>query len=266
MWRIYLDNLEDTVALMTNGVHLRNKSIPVLLTNPNRPDNENSVKIRVKSIPLSVSDDIILRSLVLKDLEIISNFQEKLRINNKLTNCETGDRIYYVKPASLKSPLSSFMYFGKFKGRVLHFGQKQTTGTREPKCGKCLENGHRTYQCENDWKCRLCNQLGHKQADCTDLFEEDTPLETPQTQSHSDTDSDHDSDYDQQQTIGTASKADHARSPSKTRARADQRPQRKQSETPRRPKASDKTQGQRKMTQCVNSGSSHTVTPAKRDM
>jgi len=38
----------------------------------------------------------------------------------------------HSKPASLKSPLSSFMYFGKFKGRVIHFSQEWTTGTREP--------------------------------------------------------------------------------------------------------------------------------------
>ena len=51
MWRIYLDNLEDKVSLMSNGVPIR---------------------------------DTIVRSLILKGLEIISSFRVKLRINGKL--------------------------------------------------------------------------------------------------------------------------------------------------------------------------------------
>ena len=257
MWRIYLDNLEDKVSLMSNGVPIRGKSIPVLMTNPNRPDNESSIKVRVKNIPLSVDDDTIVRSLILKGLEIISSFREKLRINGKLTNCETGDRIYFVKPNTLKTPLPGFMYFGKFKGKVVHFGQ-ETTVARTPTCNKCLENGHRTDQCESDWKCKLCKKLGHKQSECDDQFDEETPSDTSITPTHTDVESDQGEPQQSQQT------SDPTPAPPKPRARADQRSQSKPAETPRRPKPNnDSNTGQSKITQFVNPGSSGTLTPAK---
>ena len=82
----------------------------------------------------------------------------KLHINSNLTNCETGDRIYFVKPNTLKSPLPDFMYFGKFKGKVVHFRQETTYVARTPKCNNCLENGPRTDQCESDRICKLCKK------------------------------------------------------------------------------------------------------------
>lgn len=54
MWRIYLDNIEDKVTLMNEGVPLRGKSLHVLNTNPDRLDGENTIKIRIKNVPLSV--------------------------------------------------------------------------------------------------------------------------------------------------------------------------------------------------------------------
>jgi len=104
LWRIYLDNVEDKVVLMAEGVPLRGKAIPVLSTNPDRPDGEETVRIRVKNIPLSVDDGLIKRTLTLKEAEVISMYREKLRINNKLTNCETGDRIVIVKASTLATP------------------------------------------------------------------------------------------------------------------------------------------------------------------
>lgn len=56
MWRIYLDNIEDEVALMSEGVTLRGKTIPVLNTNPDRLDSERSTRVRIKNVPLSVDD------------------------------------------------------------------------------------------------------------------------------------------------------------------------------------------------------------------
>ena len=45
--------------------------------------------------------------------ELVDNpSREKLRVDGKLTNCETGDRIVFVKP--LKAPLPKEMRMGFF--------------------------------------------------------------------------------------------------------------------------------------------------------
>ena len=105
LWRIYLDNLNDKICLLAEGITLRGKSVPLLSTNPGRLDGENTLRIRVQDVPLSVDDGIITRTLILKDIEVISSMREKLRINGKLINCETGDRIVTVKASTLKEPL-----------------------------------------------------------------------------------------------------------------------------------------------------------------
>ena len=104
LWRVYLDNLEDKVKLLAIGVKIRGKVIPLLSTNPNRLDGETSLSIRIKDIPLSVDDGILTRTLILIGIEVISCMREKLRINNKLVNCETGDRIITIKASTLTDP------------------------------------------------------------------------------------------------------------------------------------------------------------------
>lgn len=180
MWRIYLDNVADKVTLISKGVTIRDRTLPILPTNPLRLDSEITTRIRVQNIPLSVDDGIISRTLILKELDVISVTREKLRIGGKLTNCETGDRIVLVKTSTLREPLHRFMAFGQFKAKVIHRGQVKPV----LKCTKCLEDGHYAKTCPNDWKCRQCNKVGHKQADCpldditSSESEEDTPHET----------------------------------------------------------------------------------------
>lgn len=164
MWRIYLDNVEDKVTLMAEGVSVRGKVVQVLNTNPNRLDNENTVSIRVKNIPLSVDDGIITRALTLRHLDVISCKREKLRINGKLTNCSTGDRLVTVKSTTLVEPLPNYINFGQFVGRCIHPGQNNPA--RITKCTKCLQDGHKISQCPNEWLCKRCKQSGHKQAEC----------------------------------------------------------------------------------------------------
>lgn len=164
MWRIYLDNVEDKVTLMAEGIPIRGKIIHVLNTNPNRLDGENTVLVRVKNIPLSVDDGIITRVLTLKHIDVISCKREKLRINGKLTNCSTGDRLVTVKSSTLTEPLPNYLNFGQFTGRCIHSGQNKQT--RIIKCTKCLEDGHKISQCPNQWACKRCKQFGHKQAEC----------------------------------------------------------------------------------------------------
>ena len=78
MWRIYIDNLLDKVSLISTGVCIRGKSYPILATNPNRLDGENTLMIRVKDVPLSADDGTITRPLVLR---IIRNGGQKMAEN-----------------------------------------------------------------------------------------------------------------------------------------------------------------------------------------
>lgn len=165
LWRIYVDNLNDKVKLMADGVPLRGKTVPVLNTNPQRLDSEGTTRIRIKNIPLSADDGAISRVLTLRGVDVIKCFREKIRINGRLTNCENGDRIVIVKSTSLQEALPNSMTFGLFTARVFHAGQK-TGSPVDIKCTKCLQVGHRANQCSNDWVCRQCNKPGHKQAQC----------------------------------------------------------------------------------------------------
>ena len=180
MWRIYLDNIEDKVILMADGVKLRGKNVPILGTNPGRLDSENTIKVCVKNIPLSVEDGVIARTLTLLKVELISHCRDKLRIAGKLTNCENGDRVMIAKASTLKEPLPRFIHFGQFIGRVTHFGQN-VDHNKQMKCTKCLKDGHTFNSCNNDWVCRKCNQSGHKIADC------DLELEADDSESETDT-------------------------------------------------------------------------------
>lgn len=166
LWRVYLDNLEDKVVLMGDGIPLRSKSIPVLSTNPNRLDGEGTIRVRVKNIPLSVDDGVIKRALTLKKLDVISVYRDRLRVDNKLTKCQTGDRIVTVSAISLKEPLPRFMLFDKYSGVVVHPGQKRPEQRKSFKCSKCLQEGHNFVNCPNDWVCTFCNEQGHRRADC----------------------------------------------------------------------------------------------------
>ena len=165
LWRIYLDNLQDKATLITEGVSIRGRALPILQTNPFRSDSEDTTRIRVQNIPLSVDDGMITRDFVLKGLDVISCTREKLRINGKLTNCDTGDRLVMVQTLSLKEPLGRFINIGKFKAKVIHRNQGKNQN-RPQKCLKCLETGHVIATCENEWRCMQCKLSGHKKADC----------------------------------------------------------------------------------------------------
>ena len=95
---------------------LADKLLQLLGTNPGRPDGEQTVRIRVKNIPLSVDDGLITRTIILKELDVNSEMREKLRVNDRLTNCE--------RPRT--------MQFGKFIGRVFHFRQNKGLQEKKP--------------------------------------------------------------------------------------------------------------------------------------
>jgi hypothetical protein len=82
MWRIYMDNEEDRLSLLVQGLVLRGRQIPLHSQNPYNPDRTqpDTIRIKVRNVPLSADDEQIHRTL-------------KLEVDGKLTNCETGDRL-----------------------------------------------------------------------------------------------------------------------------------------------------------------------------
>jgi hypothetical protein len=63
-------------------------------------------------VPLSADDGQIHRALTLEGCEIQGLFRERLRVDGKLTNCETGDKLIISK--TLKNPIPRKLQIGTF--------------------------------------------------------------------------------------------------------------------------------------------------------
>ncbi|CAG2189864.1 CNBP [Mytilus edulis] len=136
MWRIYMDNEEDKLSLLVQA-----------------------------------DDGQIHRALTLQGCNIQAFSRERLRIDGKVTNCETGDRLVISK--LLEKSIPRNLQIGKYLARIFHSGQPEFQGRPNlvsyegvKKGHKCLKPGHVMYNCPNDWVCRICNISGHKMIDC----------------------------------------------------------------------------------------------------
>ncbi|CAC5415209.1 unnamed protein product [Mytilus coruscus] len=108
MWRIYLDSQVDRMLLLTEGITLRNKSVPLHSQNPYYQKNEYiTTTVRVKNIPLSADDGQTDRELRQRNIEIFTINRERLRVDNLVTNCWTGDRVVICK--KFDKPLPRFL-------------------------------------------------------------------------------------------------------------------------------------------------------------
>ncbi|CAG2217320.1 unnamed protein product [Mytilus edulis] len=68
MWRLYMDNEEDRLSLLVTGLNLRGRQVPLYSQNPRNPGRlqENTIRIKVKNVPLSADDGQIHRALTLQ--------------------------------------------------------------------------------------------------------------------------------------------------------------------------------------------------------
>lgn len=94
-------------------------------------------------------------------------YRDKLRIQNKLTNCDNGDKIVFV--TKLKNDLPKSLSMGRYYEYIWYHGQPKGQGT---KCIKCLETVHSVIECSNEWQCLNCNENGHKRTECQHIPEE----------------------------------------------------------------------------------------------
>ncbi|CAG2234765.1 unnamed protein product [Mytilus edulis] len=176
MWRIYMDNEGDRLSLLVQGLNLRGRQVPLHSQNPHNPSTlqKDTIRIKVKNIPLSADDGQIHRALTLQGCEIQGLFREYLRVDGRMTACETGDRLVISK--TLDKPIPRNLPIGRYFGRIFHAGQPEfqnnnNSEREERTCHKCLKPGHMLFQCPNDWVCKTCKKGVTKMLDCPQNFQ-----------------------------------------------------------------------------------------------
>ena len=111
--------------------------------------------MKVKNVPLSADDGQIHRALILEGCEIQGLFRERLRVDGRLTNCETGDILIISK--TLQNPIPRKLQIGKYCALVFHSGNQNSlqitnkiTKQIEQTKYQCATNAYFLYDCLND--------------------------------------------------------------------------------------------------------------------
>ena len=165
LWRIYIDKRDLRVKLIMNGLGVRGVNVAVYDANPFVADgDENTVKVLVKDIPLSVHNSVITDELEKQKCKIRGKVvYQRLRVDGLLTDCLTGDRMIYIERPSFSLP--RMMAFGLFKGRVYHPNQNVLDPDKVT-CSNCLTTGHHRSRCSAPVVCKRCKSSGHYARDC----------------------------------------------------------------------------------------------------
>lgn len=99
LWRIYTQSPEDRARLLTSGISLQGKHTTLQDINPFAPKYEGT-KVTIHGIPLSASDTVISLTLRQYGCELTSGVERQLlRVDGKLTTCQTGARTIVKLPA-----------------------------------------------------------------------------------------------------------------------------------------------------------------------
>ena len=173
LWRLYVSGKENRIMLITEGIHMRGKRVPVFDQNPFlRENHDNLLRLTIKDVPLSISDEVIVHELESMKCKVRGKVvRQRLRVNGQLISCLNGDRVLYVE--KLSKPLNRHVRLAGFKSRIFHDGQ--STGPAMATCSRCLKSGHHVSTCVNPFVCQLCKQPGHKRYECTQSRDRDKP-------------------------------------------------------------------------------------------
>ena len=112
-------------------------------------------------VPCSAEDGQIMRAVENLGGTVHTLDRERLRVDDLLTNCQTGDRILYCEP--MEKVLPRTLRISKYMAVLLH--KEHKTDSSQLTCNKCLQTGHVLRECPNEWVCTTCNNPGHKKAE-----------------------------------------------------------------------------------------------------
>ena len=164
LWRLYANNSDSRVELLTQGLVLRGHSVtprdknPFIVENSNGEDREiPATRLTVGNIPLSYNNEDIIKVIEKLNIKARSRLMDERARDErgKLTRWKTGRRFIYIDvPAQ---PLPKTVKIGQFTASLFHKEQKTAVT-----CSNCLMKGHHHSGCEAPVKCKQCLQDGHK--------------------------------------------------------------------------------------------------------
>ncbi len=174
LWRIYLTTKESKIDLVTQGVSIDGKAIKVHNQNPfvtgaihnitsgMSIESVDMVRVLIKDLYKSVSTGDIepmLTDVYGVKLSSAINYGYYRDKHRKLsTNVKNGDRIVWVHPDQLETPLPRFAQCGTQRCRIFH--RNQFDGSTE--CYNCYSTDHKSHNCPNEKACVVCKTSGHE--------------------------------------------------------------------------------------------------------
>jgi len=170
LWRIYTKSEEARMSLAVNGLIVKGAQVGVKQQNPflinrNTGEEKQTTKLIIGDVPLSFSDEEILKSLDNMGCKIVSKlfFERDRDERGQLTRFKTGRRFIFIERPEKCLPKK--VKIGFFQASLYHKEMKTEQRRQTATCGKCLQVGHYSRECENEIVCKVCREEGHKQGD-----------------------------------------------------------------------------------------------------
>ena len=157
LWRVYLKTENARARVLQQGINIEHQHIDLQSEQPGSHfrRERNSIKITVKDIPLTYTNDSIKNVLKDHGAKLKSNvINSRIRdIDGNLTNYLNGERIVYADIDHTKiNPLPRFLLIGRHIARIHHFCQAPP----KHKCTRCNSEDHPRWKCNNDYVCKVC--------------------------------------------------------------------------------------------------------------
>ena len=175
LWRLYLKSDGAKKKLLTEGLCIGGLRVTIYTENPfsaNLQENMSAVKLTIKDIPLSYSNDEVQNFLVNLGAQTTCEikFSKARDRSGALTEFLNGDRYVYLnKDHTLAHPLPRFSVCGSFNCRLFHEGQPAAF------CTNCQSEGHTKRFCTKPKVCLACKCPGHAEGDAVcECYEENS--------------------------------------------------------------------------------------------
>ena len=174
LWRIYINNAEEKLKLMTQGFTFKGIAVRVTSDNPyhskyedNQKEIQRGTKVIIQNIPLTIDNRDIKKMMEQFGVQILSEigYEYELDERRRITGIKNGNRSIFLDTAELEAaPIPQFAHCGNWRCRIQYRGQPKY----KKHCFNCFELGHVSRDCKNDRACVVCHGKGHREgsSDC----------------------------------------------------------------------------------------------------